>query len=82
MWNVSRFSTLQGSDPYWSSVLTSMPNLRRKGSGMNVYLCCDSGRKVGLHEFLVRRFTRVFDLVGDDDVEQMRDPYGNFVFIF
>ena len=45
--------------------------------------CCssDDGYKVSLHEIVVRRYTRLFDQLDPKTVEDMRDPFGGFVFI-
>ena len=45
--------------------------------------CCssDDGYKVSLHEIVVRRYTRLFDQLDPKTVEEMRDPFGGFVFI-
>ena len=43
----------------------------------------DDGQKVSLHEYMVRKFTRVFEKVKKSTTEMdgLRDPMGNLVFI-
>merc|ERR1712029_196095 len=52
------------------------------GNGANIVLCTEDGFKVTIHEILVRKFTKIFSLVGNTtDLDQWRDPYGLIVFV-
>ena len=73
---------------HWESVIN---HFSRHGheeesfSGTNVILCCEGGRKLRFHEIFVRRFTKIFDVMkhlSREDVESLKDPFGNLVFIF
>jgi len=52
------------------------------GNGANIVLCTEDGFKVTIHEILVRKFTKIFSLVGNTThLDQCRDPYGLVVVV-
>jgi len=83
---VRTFSQLTSCD--WSSVVGSLQNLKEdntirmwgNGNGANIIICSDDGYKISLHEPIVRHCTRLFGHL-DDNVEDLRDPFGDFVFL-
>jgi len=53
------------------------------GSGASVILCSDCGGKVGFHEYMLRRYTTIFEAFKSDGDfgASCRDGFGNYVFI-
>ena len=54
----------------------------RSSTGANVFLCSEEGSKIALHEVIAREFTNLFDLFDFRTEKNLRDPFGNYVFIF
>merc|ERR1712029_178082 len=74
----------------WDSVIGSLhqPNVGNEslriccGNGANIVPCTEDGFKVTMHEVIVRRFTNIFNFLGETtDMEELRDPYGLIVFV-
>ena len=74
----------------WDSITGSLhqPNVGNESlrlccaNGANIVLCTEDGFKVTMHETLVRRFTNIFNFLGDTtEMDELRDPYGLIVFV-
>jgi len=74
--------SLQRSEADWNFVTSTLPQLKVRGAGVaNLRLGCDTGRQFALSEFIARRFTRLFDLIGPGELESLKDGNGNLTII-
>ena len=85
---LSVISKLLSSEKVWRSVIDALAEQNSTtlsgpcSTGVNVFLCSEDGPAVVLHEIVARQFTNLFDLIDRSGEENLRDPFGNYVFIF
>ena len=86
---MSVVTQLESSDEIWASVLQTLSEQKHptevigpNSTGANVFLCSEDSSKIVLHEVMAREFTNLFDPFDFQTEENLRDPFGNYVFIF
>ena len=85
---LSVISKLLSSQKIWRSVIDALAEQNSttlsgpSSTGANVFLCSEEGPAVVLHEVVARQFTTLFDLIDGSSEENLRDPFGNYIFIF